>query len=990
MAHATSVVGFSLEQRVQEIGHRLLELEKQNVIKTENRWVDWFIAKIMANENFKVQALRFVDVLPALTDVDELHRHLVEYFDSDEMNFPALLRWGLKRSGLNKSILARLVRKLTLQFSHYYMAGATSEDALKTVLELREKGFGFTLDLLGEGVVSEDEAQDYQNQYLKIIPELASTIGRDLTTPLAYSANEHYYPSLHISLKASSLYSQISPLDYRGSYEGIASRLRPIFFAARENGVGVCLDMEQYDYKELLIECFKSILMEPEFRDWGGAGIAIQAYLKEARVDLESLIQWSRNRAYPITIRLVRGAYWDYETVIAKQHDWLTPVWQNKHDTDQSYESCLELLIGNHDYVRTAVATHNIRSIAVAVALAEHNSLSNDKFEFQMLYGMARSLHPVIPALGYPLRLYVPFGDPLPGMAYLVRRLLENSTSQSFEQLNFSQLNRQELLSPPKPSSSGNRRPSNRSVLPSQPSSFKNEALYRFVDPLQRKKFAETVVSVESNLGETYSIKIDGREIDSDVYIESINPAHPRQLVGRVASANSGHVDKAIDGAQTAFSQWSRCSVEHRAALLLNAVELLRKRRMAFAALEIFEAGKTWREADANVTEAIDFLEYYAREAIGIMTPDRKNVPGESNLLWYRPRGVGVIIPPWNFPLAIMAGMVSAAIVTGNTVILKPSSQTPVIAAKFIELLHECGIPPSVVQFLPGPGSDVGEYLVQHPKIHFVAFTGSREVGTRIIEIASRLAPGQYHVKKVIAEMGGKNALIVDSDADLDEAVPGVLKSAFGYQGQKCSACSRVIVIESLSSLLMKRLLAAARSIKIGFPENPAVYMGPVIDSSAKKRILQAIEKGKEEAKLALKTDCSSLDDGYFIGPTIFENVNPSSTLGQQEIFGPVLSVMTAKNFDDAVEIANDTAYALTGGVYSRSPGNIEKAKDCFEVGNLYINREITGALVNRQPFGGFKLSGVGSKAGGGDYLLQFLNPCTFTEKTLRRGFAPN
>ncbi len=981
-----------IEKSVQDIGCRILELVQRQALKHEHRWVKWYMDKMMENDVFRIQALRFVDVFPTLTDNRALLGHLGEYFDIDALNLPGLLRWRLKNRGITDPILAGIVRKLMSLFSKYYMGGATADEAFDAVLRLRQRKIGFSLDLLGENVVSEEEADAYEKHYLELIARLAPKFARLKPEPILDFENTQALPLLYISLKASSLYSQLNPLDFEGSYQGIAKRLRSIFTAARKNHVAVCLDMEQYDYKNLLVDCFKRLLMEPEFRDWCDAGIAVQAYLKDSKKDLEALIAWAENSQTPIAIRLVRGAYWDYETMIARQEGWLVPVWAEKWQTDKNYEACLKLLFKHHRFVRIAVATHNIRSVSLAMALAGDYGLKNDQFEFQMLYGMAEPLQGILSEQGYRLRVYVPFGDPIPGMAYLVRRLLENSSSQSIQRLNLAQkLPAEELLAPPRaPNTVSKRSASVPKLRQSDSKPFQNEALVRFCEEKERQLFSETIEWVRNNLGSIYPMIINGQAIDSLNYIESVNPARPDELVGKVACADNRHADQAINGAQAALSGWSGCGVKIRASVLFKAGGLLRKRRMEFAALEIFEAGKTWREADANVTEAIDFMNYYGESAITLFKPSYRNVPGETNLLWNRPRGVGVIIPPWNFPLAILTGMLSAAIVTGNTVILKPSSQTPVIASRFVDLLIEAGLPKGVVQFLPGPGSTLGEYLVRHPKVHFIAFTGSKEVGTRIIGLAAEVALGQRHVKKVIAEMGGKNAIIVDSDADLDEAIPGVLQSAFGYQGQKCSACSRVIVVGVHADFFLKRLAAATRSLNIGFPENPGVFMGPVIEARAKQKILKAIADGKKDAELVLKTDCSHLGNGFFVGPTIFAKVPSTSNLAQHEIFGPVLSMMSTNSFDEALNIANDTAFALTGGLYSRSPANIEKAKQLFEVGNLYINRPITGALVHRQPFGGFKLSGTGSKAGSRDYLLQFLNPCTFTEKTLRRGFAPN
>jgi RHH-type proline utilization regulon transcriptional repressor/proline dehydrogenase/delta 1-pyrroline-5-carboxylate dehydrogenase len=417
----------------------------------------------------------------------------------------------------------------------------------------------------------------------------------------------------------------------------------------------------------------------------------------------------------------------------------------------------------------------------------------------------------------------------------------------------------------------------------------------------------------------------------------------------------------------------------------------MRRRRFELAAWEVFECGKPWREADADVAEAIDFSEFYAAEAIALHQPQGVDVPGEENRFEYLPRGVVGVIAPWNFPLAILTGMTTAALATGNTVVMKPAEQSPIVAAKLQEIFQEAGFPPGVVNYLPGDGETAGAALVEHPGVALIAFTGSRAVGLAINRRAAEVsAAGIPYVKRVIAEMGGKNAIIVDDDADLDEAVLGVVRSAFGYQGQKCSACSRCIVLEKIHDAFLSRLVEAVKSLQIGPAEAPATTVGPVIDEAALERIRGYIELGRREAREVLSIDVGPLAQrGYFVGPHIFADVPQDSRLAQEEIFGPVLAVLRAADLDEALRIANNTQYALTGGVYSRSPGNLQRVRREFLVGNLYINRPITGALVGRQPFGGFKLSGIGSKAGGRDYLLQFALPRTITENTMRRGFAP-
>jgi RHH-type proline utilization regulon transcriptional repressor/proline dehydrogenase/delta 1-pyrroline-5-carboxylate dehydrogenase len=416
----------------------------------------------------------------------------------------------------------------------------------------------------------------------------------------------------------------------------------------------------------------------------------------------------------------------------------------------------------------------------------------------------------------------------------------------------------------------------------------------------------------------------------------------------------------------------------------------MRNRRFELSAWIVYESGKPWADADADVAEAIDFCMYYADQMRRLDEPNRCDFPGENNTYFYRPRGVAVIIAPWNFPLAILTGMTVAAVVTGNTVVMKPAEQSSAIAAQLMDIVHDAGIPDGVINFLPGVGEEIGPELVGSPDVDIIAFTGSKQVGLFINELASKTDDRQHSVKRIIAEMGGKNAIIIDDDADLDEAVAGTIKSAFGYAGQKCSACSRVIVLEKVYDQFVDRLVAASGSLKVGPADDPGVFYGPVIDKDAFDKIQDYIEIGREEAELRFAGEISQNDgEGWLIGPHIFVDVAPESRIAQEEIFGPVLVVIKADDLSDALEIANGTPFGLTGGLYSRSPKNLKKARERFRVGNLYLNREITGALVERQPFGGFRMSGIGTKAGGPDYLLQFLIPFNVTENTMRHGFAP-
>lgn len=952
---------------------------------SQHKWLDFLIGRTISDPDFRIQALRFIDVLPSLENDQVLAEHLQEYFS--DLDLPSFAEWGLRHTEMPWAtrIAAPTVRYTLRGLARKFMGGSQLHHALTSISRLRHQNMNFTLDLLGEATISEIESETYQQQYLKLLQNLSEPVANWSLNALLDTSHGKDSPRLNLSIKLSSLYSQISQNSPQQSIDAICLRLRPILRAAMQNHAFITIDMEQYDFKHIVLGCFKQIIMEDEFLNWPHIGLAIQAYLIDAYEDIQHLITLVEKRGTPVTVRLVRGAYWDYETVIARQNNWPCPVWQNKNDTDYNYEQCLSLLLSSHDCIHTAIATHNARSIAYAMALIEQLNLPSDQYEFQMLYGMADPLKHALVKLDYRLRVYVPFGETLPGMAYLVRRLLENSSGQSMLDSGFGTQDNHIIdysFQAPTPTSTSVQ------LKAVNKSEFINEPLLRFIEPQQCNEFIQ---KVETSLGQTYPLVINGKDIFTEEPIESFNPANPEQLIGKVASATHKHADMALDSAIKSFNSWSNVSVKHRADYLRIVAKQLKLQRMDFAALEVLEAGKNWQEADADICEAIDFLNFYAQQAEKISKGKTLSISGELNTINYRPRGVSLVIPPWNFPLAILCGMLSASIVTGNTCILKPSSLTPVIAAKFNELWRSANLPDGVINFLPGSGKVVGEYLACKPEINIIAFTGSLQVGTKLLNIGAKIQPGQQHIKSVIAEMGGKNAIIIDSDADLDDAITGTLHSAFRFQGQKCSAASRVIVVEHIYDRFVKRLLEATESLIIGDPRDPHNFMGPVIDKASYNQILQAITNGKTTATIhdfnvnAINRDTN----GYFINPCIFTDVDPQSPLAQEEIFGPVLSVIKVGSFQQAIEVANNTRYALTGGVYSRQPSHLDYARKHFNVGNLYLNRKTTGALVGRQPFGGFNMSGAGSKAGSADYLLEFMNAYCITENTLRRGFAP-
>ncbi|MGD0300051.1 MAG: L-glutamate gamma-semialdehyde dehydrogenase [Bryobacteraceae bacterium] len=510
---------------------------------------------------------------------------------------------------------------------------------------------------------------------------------------------------------------------------------------------------------------------------------------------------------------------------------------------------------------------------------------------------------------------------------------------------------------------------------------FSNEHVTDFSRPANREAIEKAMAEVHAQLGRDYDLLVAGRREKTPDKLKSLNPSKPSEVVGIHSKATAELAKEAVEAAYAFYPEWSATPPETRAEMLLKASALIRKRKMEFDAWLVFEAGKTWPEADADVSEAIDFLEYYARQMIRLSRPDPLvQMPGEKDEMHYLPLGVGIIVPPWNFPLAIMAGMTAAALVSGNTVVIKPSSDTPTIGAKFAEVLLEAGFPPQSFSLLVGSGAVVGDILVEHPKTRFIAFTGSRDVGLRINELAAKPKKGQVWIKRVLAEMGGKDAIVVDREADLESAVKGVLWSAFGYQGQKCSACSRAIVDQAVYDQFLEKLEAEVSKLTVGPSDQPSNYMGPVINESAKRSILDYIEVGKKEGRL-VAGGASAPGDGYFIQPTVIADIDSKARIFQEEIFGPVLAVTKARDFDHALELANDSEYGLTGAVFTKNPEKIKKARDQFFVGNLYINRKCTGAMVGAHPFGGFNMSGTDSKAGGPDYLLQFLQAKSIAEK---------
>ncbi len=982
----------SLARRIAEGGRR----EHAHVYRM-SWWTDRTLEWAMRHPAFKTQLFRFVDVFPACRDDEDVLRHLEEYFDREDVEIPKALDLGIdvaEHVPFGAHVSGSVARRNILRMARQFIAGANPAAALPKLRRLWRRGEAATVDLLGEKTVIATEAEAYAARVEELLDALVTgsaawpAQSRLETDPWGRLARAN------VSLKPTALSPLFGPLTAREGLDEALARLRPIVSRARALGATIHLDTEHDDAKDLTLDLLRAL--GAEFPDGPQLGCVVQAYRRDSYADLRDLIAWSRDTLrVPLQVRLVKGAYWDQETVIAGSEGWRSPVFERKAETDANYERCTRHLVEHAGAVRPAVASHNVRSLGYAIAYTRDQGLDDGAIELQLLYGMAEPVHAALTDMGLRVRVYAPVGELVPGMAYLVRRLLENTSNESFVRHRFAEgRDLDELVAPPAvdeaalPAAVSEPEPREPTDA-AAPTPFSNEPRAELRRPAPRARLRDAAEQVAAGLGFTASVLIEGRAITTGDELVSVDPGRTDVVVCRGGRAGSGEADRALEAAQRAWPRWRNTSWRERAAVLFRAAELLRGRRAELAALEVFEAGKPLPEADADVCEAIDFCEYYGREALRLAAGSAMvQAPGEANSYRYEPRGVGVVISPWNFPLAIPTGMVTAALVTGNAVLCKPAEQTPGIALRLVQILHQAGVPRGVLAFLPGVGEEVGAHLVTHPDVSFVAFTGSKAVGLEIVREAGVHREGQRHVKHVIAEMGGKNAVIVDSDADLDVAVPAITYSAFGYAGQKCSAASRVIALAPVFDELVDRLAGAAAIVPVGHPSELRTMVGPVIDEDAYKRVHEYQDVARNEGKVVVQRN-DVPEDGWYVGPTVVVAERPDARVATEEIFGPLLTCLRADDFDHALALANASEYALTGGLFSRSPARIRHAARQFRAGNLYVNRGITGALVGRQPFGGFGLSGVGSKAGGPDYLLQFVEPRVVTENLLRQGFAP-
>lgn len=941
----------------------------------------------------RVHLLKFLAVLPSLDhdkSGEEVKRNLLESIrrlreDNDAISqnkkrgsrplpFHITFAMGLAfqiASYLPAKLLATIVRHLVRKMAKRFIAGESIRTSHKTLKDLRASHRQCTLDQLGELVVSAREADEYFEKVLQLIHGMKEHIPRG-------EKNAAGILNAHVSIKVSALSHDFRPQAFMATYLKVAPRLKRILLEAQKEDVFVNIDAEHYHYRDLVLRIYEKCLLEtPELKDYAQTGIVVQAYLRDGANHLRDVISVAKKRNLRMPIRLVKGAYWDAETIEGEAHQFTPPQFLNKEESDLHFRQLAYLTLENHDHIQLAIASHNLQDHAFVEALRTHRFPKAPVIEHQCLHMTYEALSHGLAKMGWPTRNYMPIGNLLVGMAYLVRRIMENSSQVGVLSIMRSHQKASGLISPV--DVHNEKKKSGKIVF----DSFIKEAKGDFAParplrlflPNELSSLEAALIELEKKL----SAKQSEFAASSDVKVAC--SSRPEFLLGTYKASTKEESLAAIDRLEKALStgSWGKGNhVLHRIAVMLRAADLMLLKRNELSALIIYEAGKTMTEALADVDEAIDFINYYARQEINLQLGNEK----------LGNRGVFTVIAPWNFPLAIPCGMTVAPLVAGNAVILKPAEQTPLIGEELYKLLLEAGVPSDVLALIQGDGEKVAAPLVTHPRTAGVVFTGSKGVGTWIYKQAGGEVLPHYHhpvtmQKKIITEMGGKNAIIVTNNCELDETISGILYAAFGHAGQKCSAASRVIVHREVKDALVKRLVEAIKDLKVGESLDPSTSVNPLISLADQERVRAAVVSARDEAirvqgRILIDRSHEKLP-GYCVGPAVFE-IPPHAAMkkdswAQREVFGPVIHIVEYDSLVEAVELFNGTEYALTGGVYSQSQDDIDFLLQFLRSGNLYVNRPNTGARVAIEPFGGFKMSGTGPKAGGPEYMREFHFP---------------
>lgn len=952
----------------------------------------------------RVHLLKFLALLPSL-DHDksgrEVKRNLLESLrrlrsDSEQLknnkkrgtrSFPLYLNVtftivAFLANALPASILATVVRYLVRKMAKRFIAGESISTSHKTLRDLRHSRREATLDQLGELVVSSKEADEYFEKVLQLIHGMKQHIPKG-------EKNSAGILNAHVSIKVSALSHDFKPQAFNATYQKVAPRLRRILQEAEREEVFINIDAEHYHYRDLVLKIYSKVLLETvELQDYAQTGIVVQAYLRDGAKHLEDVIELAKKRKIRMPIRLVKGAYWDAETIEGEAHQFTPPQFLNKEESDLHFRQLAFLTLKNGEYLQLAVGSHNLQDHAFTEALRVLRFPQAPVIEHQCLHMTYEALSHGLSRMGWPTRNYMPIGNLLVGMAYLVRRIMENSSQVGVLSIMRSHQKAAGLVSPVEVHRN---KKENHTV---QFDSFTTQLKSDFypIRPLrlflndERRMFEKVLGEFEGKLNASQ----EKWQASSEKHV--ICSSRPEILLGTFRENTPEEALRMVEQAEEGLkhSWWGkRSSVLYRVSVMLKAADLMLIRRNELSALMMYEAGKTMTEALSDVDEAIDFLNYYSRQEIQLVSSNQKLTN----------RGVMAVIAPWNFPLAIPCGMSVAPLLAGNAVILKPAEQTPLIGQKLFELLIEAGVPHDIFYLLQGDGEKVAAPLVTHPRVAGVVFTGSKGVGQWIYQHGAQDVLLHYHhqipmQKKIITEMGGKNAVIVTNNCELDETISGILYGAFGHAGQKCSAASRVIVHKEVKEAFVNRLREAVRDLKVGESMDPQTSVNPLITEADQERVRKAVEEAKDEViraqgKILIDRSFERLP-GFCVGPSVFEiplhQAKKKESWAQREVFGPVIHVIEYESMIEAVELFNSTEYALTGGVYSQSQDDIDFLLRFLRAGNLYINRPNTGARVAIEPFGGFKLSGTGPKAGGSDYLNQFHFPLTTQEVNPHKG----
>jgi RHH-type proline utilization regulon transcriptional repressor/proline dehydrogenase/delta 1-pyrroline-5-carboxylate dehydrogenase len=938
----------------------------------------------------RVHLLKFLAVLPTLHNYQsgtEVKRNLLESLrrlgeDSKAISLQKkrgtrqlplyltiLFSVGLQiASYLPAGLLASVVRFMVRMMAKRFIAGESISTSDETLRNLRATKREATLDQLGELVVSAKEADEYFEKVLQLIHGLKQHIPKG-------EKNKAGILNAHVSIKVSALSHDFRPQAFDATYAKVAPRLRRILQEAEREEVFINVDAEHYHYRDLVLEIFGKVLLEtPELKNYSQTGIVVQAYLRDGANHLQDVVELARKRGIRMPIRLVKGAYWDAETIEGEAHQFTPPQFLNKEESDLHFRQLSYLALKNHKFIQLAVGSHNLQDHAFVESVRELRFPDAPVIEHQCLHMTYEALSHGLAGMGWPTRNYMPIGNLLVGMAYLVRRIMENSSQVGVLSIMRSHQKASGLISPVEVHQQKKKNGALQfeSFITQLRSDFAPARPLKLYVSKERKSLEEAVKS----FGADISTKQDQFKNSSETKI--LCSSRPELVLGTIKENTGPEAVSTVDLAQKGLEEswWSKQSLAlYRVSVLLKAADLMLIRRNKLAALMIYEAGKTMTEALADVDEAIDFINFYSRQEITLQLSNNK----------YTNRGVIAVIAPWNFPLAIPCGMTVAPLVAGNAVILKPAEQTPLIGIELYNLLIEAGVPKEVLHLILGDGEVVGAPLVTHPKTAGIVFTGSKGVGTWIYKHSGQEMITHYHhqipmQKKVITEMGGKNAILVTNNCELDETISGILYAAFGHSGQKCSAASRVIVHKEVKDALEARLVQAVKDLKVGEALDPSTSVNPLISQADQERVRKIVEEAKDEAirtkgKILIDRSFEKLP-GYCVGPALFElpsyQARKKESWAQREIFGPVIHITEYESMIEAVELFNGTEYALTGGIYSQSQDDIDFLIKYLRAGNLYVNRPNTGARVGIEPFGGFKMSGTGPKAGGTEYVKEF------------------